>query len=109
MPWSVYLKIHKFLYDLVKRTGVTDLSAFIDVSYARAQLPELCNEGLNCAESGSCDAFEEKIANLINANLKPNHKVKALAAFPSLGNAGSEGSISFLVSKGKSLIETDVV
>lgn len=109
MPWSVYLKIHKTLYDLVKETGVTDLSAFIDVSYARAQLPELCNEGLNCAESGSCDVFEEKMADLINTNLKPNQKVKALAAFPFLGNARSEGSASFLVSKGKNLIETDVM
>lgn len=102
MPWSVYLTIHKTLFDLVKKTGVTDLSAFIDINYARSKLPDLCQEGVKCAESGSCDVFEKHMAELIDEDLKPESRLKAMSAFPALGSPGQEGSVSFLVSKGLS-------
>ena len=103
MPWSVYLKIHATMFNLVKTSGIRDLSAFHDLAYANQHLPGLCASGLACADdAGDCTTFEEQMVDFANRELTPDAREKALAAFPNLGDATKVGSVSYLVSKGKS-------
>lgn len=105
MPWSVYIKIHTIMFDLVKTSTIRDLSAFHDIAYAKQHLPGLCSSGLACADdAGECDTFEQKMLEFINHELTPSARKRALAAFPNLGDATKTGSASYVVSKGKSAI-----
>ena len=105
MPWSVYLKIHMTMFNLVKTSGIRERSAFTDPARAVDYLPSLCVAGLACAtdhDAGDCTTFEQQMLEFISSELEPSAREKALAAFPNLGDASKMGSVSYLVSKGKS-------
>jgi len=103
MPWRVYLKIHMTMFNLVKTSGIRDLSAFANPAHATDHLPSLCASGLACADdAGDCTTFEEQMLEFIHAEMTPGARKKALVAFPNLGDATKVGSVSYLVSMGKS-------
>ena len=102
MPWSANLKIHGIMCNIVKATGLRSLSALFDLDDATDYLPILCTSGFTCAESGECDDFEAVMVDFVTSELVPEARDKVSAAFPQLGDASQEGSISFMVSKGKS-------
>ena len=102
MPWSAYLTIHGSMFFLVKSTGLSDLSAFYDVNSATEYLPVLCTTGLICADSGECDEFESQMVDFVQKELVPEARMRVYGAFPQLGQALKEGSISFMLSRGKS-------
>ena len=94
MPWSAYLNIHGTMFNLVKSTGLRDLSVLYNVDNASGYLPALCIFGLTCAESGECVKFEAKMVEFVNEQLIPEARVKVFTAFPQIGYASTKGSIS---------------
>lgn len=102
MPWNVYIHIHSVMFNIVKTSGIRDVSALRDADYAALRLPELCASGVQCAESGTCNKFELDMQDFIDHELNPDAREKALKAFPLLGYASKPGSVSHLISKGKS-------
>lgn len=102
MPWSAYLKIHETMFNLVKATGIRSLCAFYDIDDAIDYLPLLCTSMFTCAESGECDEFEAGMLDFVNSEIVLDARVKVFSAFPQLGYPSVEGSVSYMVSKGKS-------
>eukprot|EP00571_Detonula_confervacea_P004301 CAMPEP_0172317898 /NCGR_PEP_ID=MMETSP1058-20130122/33198_1 /TAXON_ID=83371 /ORGANISM="Detonula confervacea, Strain CCMP 353" /LENGTH=497 /DNA_ID=CAMNT_0013032579 /DNA_START=60 /DNA_END=1553 /DNA_ORIENTATION=+ len=103
LPWSSYLRIHATLLRLVLETGVRTISSFYDIDKAREYLPTLCTSGLVCSESGDCDEFEAAIRIFVQQEIVPDKIDQVMAAFPSIGEASSKGSVSDLISSGKSV------
>jgi len=103
LPWSSYIRIHATVLKLVTTTGVHDLSAFFDVDRAAGYLDDLCASALACSESADCDEFESKMNVFISQEIVPEKRGKVMAAFPQMGEASSKGSISALISSGKSV------
>ncbi len=104
MPWSVYLKIHMTLFNLVRTSGIRDLSAFSDLDLVDEHLPGLCASGLACADgAGDCTTFEERMYDFVHSgSFTPDAREKALSAFPHMGDASKVGSCSYLISNGQS-------
>lgn len=102
-PWSSYLRIHEILLRLVLETGVRTISSFYDIDKATEYLPTLCMSGLVCSESGDCDEFEAAFRIFVQQEIVPDKIDQVMAAFPSIGEASSKGSVSDLISSGKSV------
>ena len=102
MSWSDYLMIHRTMFNLVKTTGLSALSNLKSVNSASERLPTLCLSGLSCAKTGDCDDFENNLYNFVDTELVPAARDQVHVAFPQFGTPNVEGSISFMVSQGKS-------
>lgn len=102
MSWSEYIKIHSVMFKLVKATGLHSLDSMLNIDDATEFLPILCSSSLQCVDSGECDEFEAAIVEFVDEELVQDARDKVYTAFPGLGAATSEDSISALISNGKS-------
>ena len=105
MGWSDYLLIHASMLRIVRATGAYwfSASAYRDFASVAQHGPELCAAMLACAGAGAeCNELERISALFINSDyLTDDARNATMKGMPGLGEVGTPGSVSFVVSQGK--------
>lgn len=106
MSWSDYLLIHASILRLVRESGAYWFSgsSYVNMAEVKRYTPNLCRTMLECAKDHTtCSHFEDASQLFVENALTHTARRATDVAFSKLGRHRQLGSVSAVVSKGRSV------
>jgi hypothetical protein len=109
LSWSDYLNVHSSILRLVRKSGGYwfSASAYHSMTDVKRHLPTLCRTMLQCAKDHTtCEEFEIFSKYFVHSALSDQARDETKSSFRNLGKHQEAGSVSAVVTKGKSVRRT---
>mmetsp|Transcript_5042 Transcript_5042/g.5848 ORF Transcript_5042/g.5848 Transcript_5042/m.5848 type:complete len:677 (-) Transcript_5042:124-2154(-) len=107
--WKKYLLLHKAILNVVRKSGTFwfQESSYQDMKTLRKFAPKVCRNMIKCMKNNrKCKGLEKASEELVNNVLTKSAKVQAKKAFTNFGSSCLTGSVSAVITGGKSVDES---
>jgi len=106
LSWKTYLLLHKAILNVVRETGTFwfSSSSYKDMATVKKFAPSVCKNMLRCIRNNKrCKHLEKASQKFINQAMTGSAKAKTLQTFTKIGSRCETGSVSSVVTGGKSV------
>jgi len=106
LSWKSYLLLHKAILNVVRETGTFwfSSSSYKDMATVKTFAPSVCKNMLRCIRNNKrCKHLENASQKFINQAMTGSAKAKTLETFTKIGSRCETGSVSSVVTGGKSV------